>query len=46
LIDKYKELKGKRLVIVGLGETEGENSTYIDFYIDTEENARKEGVIA
>ncbi|GIU72443.1 MAG: hypothetical protein KatS3mg003_1922 [Candidatus Nitrosocaldaceae archaeon] len=46
LIDKYKELKGKRLAIVGLGETEGENSTYIDFYIDTEENARKEGVIS
>ncbi|GIU71998.1 MAG: hypothetical protein KatS3mg003_1477 [Candidatus Nitrosocaldaceae archaeon] len=46
LIDKHKELKGKRLVIIGLGETEGENSTYIDFYIDTEENAKKEGVIA
>ena len=46
LIDKYKELKGKRLVIVGLGETEGENSKYIDFYIDTEENAREQGIIA
>ncbi|GIU72592.1 MAG: hypothetical protein KatS3mg003_2071 [Candidatus Nitrosocaldaceae archaeon] len=46
LIDKYKELKGKRVGNNRLRRDRGRECTYIDFYIDTEENARKEGVIA
>lgn len=45
LIEQYKTLKGMRLVLIGLGEVEGENGSYIDFYINTEENAKKDGVV-
>ena len=46
LIEQYKTLKGMRLVLLGLGEVQGDSSRYIDFYLDTEEKAREEGVIA
>jgi len=43
LQEQYKTLVGKKVVIVGLGKAEGKN--YIDYYVDTYENAVKEGVI-
>ena len=43
LQEQYKTLVGKKVVIIGLGKAEGKN--YIDYYVDTYENAVKEGVI-
>jgi hypothetical protein len=43
LQEQYKTLVGKKIVIIGLGKAEGKN--YIDYYVDTYENAVKEGVI-
>jgi hypothetical protein len=43
LQEQYKTLVGKKVVIVGLGKAEGKN--YIDYYVDTYENAVKDGVI-
>ncbi len=45
LLSRYKELEGKRFVIIGLGEVEGENGTYVDYYIDAEDKARRDKVI-
>ncbi|GIU71355.1 MAG: hypothetical protein KatS3mg003_0834 [Candidatus Nitrosocaldaceae archaeon] len=41
IIKQYNQIKGKRFVIIGLGEEEGKEGTYVDYYIDTEENARE-----
>jgi hypothetical protein len=43
LQEQYKTLVGKKVVIVGLGKAEGKN--YIDYYVDTYENAVKEGIV-
>jgi hypothetical protein len=43
LQEQYKTLVGKKVVIIGLGKAEGKN--YIDYYVDTYENAVKEGII-
>jgi hypothetical protein len=43
LQEQYKTLVGKKVVIVGLGKAEGKN--YIDYYVDTYENAVRDGVI-
>jgi hypothetical protein len=43
LQEQYKTLVGKKVVIVGLGKAEGKQ--YLDYYVDTYENAVKEGVI-
>jgi hypothetical protein len=40
--EQLKTLVGKKFVIVGLGKTE---KNYIDFYIDTYENAVKDGIV-
>jgi hypothetical protein len=44
LQEQYKSLANLKVVIIGLGKAEGKN--YLDYYIDTYENAVKEGVIA
>jgi hypothetical protein len=43
LQEQYKTLVGKKVVIIGLGKAEGKN--YIDYYVDTYENAVRDGVI-
>jgi len=43
LQEQYKTLVGKKVVIIGLGKAEGKN--YIDYYVDTYENAVKEGIV-
>jgi hypothetical protein len=43
LQEQYKTLIGKKVVIIGLGKAEGKN--YIDYYVDTYENAVKEGIV-
>lgn len=41
LQDELQSLEGKRIVIVGLGKREN----YYDYYVATEEQARKDGVL-
>jgi hypothetical protein len=43
LQEQYKTLVGKKVVIIGLGKAEGKN--YIDYYVDTYDNAVKEGIV-
>jgi hypothetical protein len=43
LQEQYKTLVGKKVVVIGLGKAEGKN--YIDYYVDTYENAVKEGIV-
>ena len=43
LQEEYKTLQGLKVVIVGLGKAE--DKQYIDYYVDTYENAVKDGVI-
>jgi hypothetical protein len=43
LQEQYGSLVGKKVVIIGLGQAEGKQ--YLDYYVDTYENAVKQGVI-
>lgn len=43
LQDELKDLTGKRIVIIGLGKAEDKN--YYDYYVATEEQARKDNVL-
>ncbi len=43
LQENHKSLRGKRIVIIGLGRAEDKN--YYDYYVATEEEAIREGVI-
>lgn len=43
LQDSLQGLTGKRVVIIGLGRAEDKN--YYDFYVETEERAKQDGVL-
>jgi len=43
LQEEYKTLQGLKVVIVGLGKAE--DKQYIDYYVDTYENAVKDGIV-
>ena len=43
LQEQFKDLKGKIIVIIGLGKAEDKN--YYDYYVETEEKAKDDGIL-